>query len=71
MAQVTLGGNPVHTSGDLPAVGAAAAGSVVDRVEAAFTAQGFAVARNAPFAGAYITQAYGRPTRGQHESGRV
>lgn len=46
--------------------GAAAAGSVVDRVEAAFTAQGFAVARNAPFAGAYITQAYGRPTRGQH-----
>ena len=24
MAQVTLGGNPVHTSGDLPAVGAAA-----------------------------------------------
>ncbi|HSP27670.1 MAG TPA: thiol peroxidase [Ilumatobacteraceae bacterium] len=24
MAQVTLGGNPVHTSGDLPQVGAAA-----------------------------------------------
>lgn len=46
--------------------GAAAAGSVVDRVEAAFTAQGFTVARNAPFAGAYITQAYGRPSRGQH-----
>ena len=46
--------------------GAAAGGSVVDRVEAAFRAQGFVVARNAPFAGAYITQAYGRPTRGQH-----
>lgn len=46
--------------------GAAAAGSVVDRVEAAFRAQGFEVARNAPFAGAYITQAYGRPMRGQH-----
>lgn len=26
MAEVTLGGNPVHTSGDLPAVGAAAPG---------------------------------------------
>ncbi|GIT88339.1 N-formylglutamate amidohydrolase [Roseobacter sp. OBYS 0001] len=46
--------------------GAAAAGSVVDRVEAAFVAQGFRVARNAPFAGAYIAQAYGRPQRGQH-----
>ena len=46
--------------------GAAAAGSVVDRVESAFRAQGFEVARNAPFAGAYITQAYGRPVRGQH-----
>ncbi len=26
MAEITLGGNPVHTSGDLPAVGAAAPG---------------------------------------------
>jgi N-formylglutamate deformylase len=46
--------------------GAAAAGSVVDRIEAAFAAQGFKVARNAPFAGAYIAQTYGRPSRGQH-----
>lgn len=46
--------------------GAAAAGSVVDRVEAAFANQGFVVARNAPFAGAYITQAYGRPASGRH-----
>jgi N-formylglutamate deformylase len=46
--------------------GAAASGAVVDRVEAAFAAQGFRVARNAPFAGAYIAQAYGRPARGQH-----
>lgn len=46
--------------------GAAASGDVVDRVEAAFVAQGFRVARNAPFAGAYIAQAYGKPTRGQH-----
>lgn len=46
--------------------GAAASGDVVDRVEAAFAAQGFRVARNAPFAGAYIVQAYGRPSRSQH-----
>ncbi len=46
--------------------GAAAGGEVVDRIEAAFTAAGFIVTRNAPFAGAYITQAYGKPTKGQH-----
>ena len=46
--------------------GAAASGDVVDRVEAAFSAAGFVVTRNAPFAGAYITQAYGRPSRGKH-----
>lgn len=46
--------------------GAAAAGDIVDRVEAAFVSAGFVVTRNAPFAGAYVTQAYGRPTRGQH-----
>lgn len=46
--------------------GAAAGGEVVDRIEAAFASAGFAVTRNAPFAGAYVTQAYGRPTRGQH-----
>lgn len=46
--------------------GAAAAGGIVDEVEAAFAAAGFTVTRNAPFAGAYITQAYGRPNRHQH-----
>jgi N-formylglutamate deformylase len=46
--------------------GAAASGDVVDRIEAAFASAGFVVTRNAPFAGAYITQAYGRPSRGQH-----
>ena len=46
--------------------GAAAGGEVIERVEAAFAAAGFTVARNAPFAGAYITQAYGRPSRNQH-----
>jgi N-formylglutamate deformylase len=38
----------------------------MDRVEAAFQRAGLRVARNAPFAGAYIAQAYGRPTRNRH-----
>ncbi len=46
--------------------GAAAGAAIVDEIEAAFAAAGFVVARNAPFAGAYITQAYGRPSRQQH-----
>ena len=46
--------------------GAAASGAVMDHVEAAFSAAGFTVVRNAPFAGAYVTQAYGRPARNQH-----
>jgi N-formylglutamate deformylase len=46
--------------------GAAADGAVMEQVEAAFAAAGFTVARNAPFAGAYVTQAYGRPSRNQH-----
>ena len=46
--------------------GAAASGDVVDRVEAAFVAQGFNVTRNTPFAGAYVAQTYGRPSSGQH-----
>ncbi|HBS49037.1 MAG TPA: N-formylglutamate amidohydrolase [Rhodobacteraceae bacterium] len=46
--------------------GAAAGSEVVDRIEAAFAAEGLVVARNTPFAGAYVTQAYGRPSRNQH-----
>lgn len=46
--------------------GASAARDVTDRIEAAFRASGLRVARNSPFAGAYTTQAYGRPSRGQH-----
>lgn len=46
--------------------GASSAVDVVERVEAAFRSAGFVVARNAPFAGAYTTQAYGRPLRNQH-----
>jgi N-formylglutamate amidohydrolase len=46
--------------------GAAAGREVVERIEAAFARAGLRVARNAPFAGAYIAQAYGRPSRRQH-----
>jgi len=46
--------------------GAAADSDIVDRIEAAFTGAGLAVTRNTPFAGAYITQAYGRPSRARH-----
>ncbi len=46
--------------------GAAADGGVVDRIEAVFSAAGLGVTRNTPFAGAYMTQAYGRPARGRH-----
>jgi N-formylglutamate amidohydrolase len=46
--------------------GAAASGTVTDLVEAAFQSLGFRVARNTPFAGAFIAQSYGRPVSGRH-----
>lgn len=46
--------------------GAAAGGEIVDEIEAAFASAGLNVTRNAPFAGAYTAQAYGRPSRRQH-----
>lgn len=46
--------------------GAAAAPAIVAAVEAAFRRAGLRVVRNTPFAGAYITQNYGRPNRAQH-----
>lgn len=46
--------------------GASADRAIVDQVADAFRAAGFVVARNAPFAGAYIAQHYGRPTYNQH-----
>ncbi|WP_068108330.1 N-formylglutamate amidohydrolase [Tropicimonas marinistellae] len=46
--------------------GAACSPDIMDRVEAAFSGAGLRVARNAPFAGAFITQHYGRPSRQQH-----
>lgn len=46
--------------------GTSADGEITDRIEAAFTGAGLTVARNTPFAGAYIVQAYGRPSRARH-----
>lgn len=39
---------------------------VMAAAERAFAEAGFAVARNSPFAGGFITQRYGRPSRGVH-----
>lgn len=61
-----------HSHGKRPDIvlgdrfGAAAGSEIVDQIEAAFEAAGLRVARNTPFAGAYVTQHYGRPGRGQH-----
>ncbi|WP_417269400.1 N-formylglutamate amidohydrolase [Celeribacter sp.] len=46
--------------------GASADPRVVGQVEAAFRAEGFVVARNMPFAGAYIVEQYGRPAQNRH-----
>ena len=46
--------------------GASASAGLVDGIEDMLVGLGFRVARNAPFAGAYMTQAYGQPDRGRH-----
>lgn len=46
--------------------GAAAHSDTMDQIEAAFEATGLRIARNAPFAGAFTAQHYGRPSRNQH-----
>lgn len=46
--------------------GAAASSDIVDKIEAAITSAGLKVARNAPFAGAFVTQSHGRPARNRH-----
>lgn len=62
----------VHPNGLRPEIvlgdrfGASAGADIVDRIEAAFVDAGLAVVRNAPFAGAYSTQCYGRPGQKQH-----
>ncbi len=62
----------VHPNGLRPEIvlgdrfGASASAEIVDRLEAAFVDAGLVVVRNAPFAGAYSTQCYGRPGQNQH-----
>lgn len=46
--------------------GASCASEVIDALEAVFVEEGLRVARNTPFAGAYISKQYGRPARSQH-----
>ena len=46
--------------------GASAGRDVVDRIEEAFQRRGLRTLRNAPFAGAYIAQTYGRPNAATH-----
>lgn len=61
-----------HPRGSRPEIvlgdrfGAASGSDVVDKIEAALNAAGLRVARNAPFAGAFVTQNYGRPARNRH-----
>jgi N-formylglutamate amidohydrolase len=46
--------------------GRSCAPTLTDRVEALLQADGFRVERNAPYAGGYVTQHYGRPAEGIH-----
>ncbi|MCC5973339.1 MAG: N-formylglutamate amidohydrolase [Rubellimicrobium sp.] len=57
-------GRPQIVLGDR--FGAAAAAPVLERIEAIFADAGLRTVRNMPFAGAYIAQHYGRPSRRQH-----
>ena len=60
----TQGARPEIVLGDR--FGAAASAEIVDRIEAAFGSAGLRVARNSPFAGAFVTQHYGRPANDRH-----
>lgn len=64
LAGMAHGRRPEIVLGDR--FGASASGVIVDQVEAAFVSAGLNVVRNTPFAGAYVTQTYGRPARHQH-----
>ncbi|MEI9964311.1 MAG: N-formylglutamate amidohydrolase [Caulobacteraceae bacterium] len=46
--------------------GSTCAGTLTERVERQLTRLGYIVARNAPYAGGYTTEAYGRPLEGVH-----
>lgn len=46
--------------------GSTASNEIMAHAETVFSSAGLRVARNMPFAGAFIAQHYGRPSRGQH-----
>lgn len=46
--------------------GAACAGIIVQEIEEAFTARGYKVVRNTPYAGGFTTRHYGQPRQGCH-----
>ena len=46
--------------------GSTCSGALTDLVERQLTGMGYTVARNAPYAGGYTTEAYGRPIDGVH-----
>ena len=46
--------------------GAACRPDLLEAIEAVIRAEGLTVARNSPFAGAYVTSRYGRPAEGLH-----
>jgi len=64
--------SPAEAAGTLADVvigdryGTSAAPQIVAAVERAFSARGYRTARNAPYAGGYITERYGHPHRGRH-----
>ncbi len=63
----SVGGRRLHAPVDVvlgDRFGMAAERALVDAIEQAFVDAGFRVARNAPFAGGYITERYGRPAAG-------
>jgi N-formylglutamate amidohydrolase len=46
--------------------GSTCSAALTDLVERRLASMGYAVARNAPYAGGYTTEAYGRPVQGLH-----
>jgi N-formylglutamate deformylase len=64
VAPLVRGRRPEVVLGDR--FGVACGRWLIEGAEAAFLAAGFAVARNTPFAGGYITQTYGRPHQDVH-----
>ena len=46
--------------------GSACRPEIIEELEVAFVSAGLVVSRNAPFAGAYVAQTYGRPSHGSH-----